>query len=554
MADQTSYRQQNTSQDPEDSLQTRNIDLDTIIRDLLRQWLMIVLAGVIAAALYGTYLNIRYTPTYKSETTFFVGENGVNTAFASRNLQEAETMTANLEAIVNSEILSDQVAAVLGRDSLNATIAISSVPSTNLMKISVEAASPKECYEIIHKVEEQSLAICRELNNNIRILTLQDASIPVKASNPLHLRKGMVKAGTVGIIAMIVLLALLAYARDTVKNESYFGNQVDAKRIATIAHERKIKTVKGLLKKSLLKKNAFSLLLTNPALSFRFSEANKLMATNVYLEMKKYNAKSIMITSYTENEGKSTVAANLALSLAQAGYKVCLLDCDFRKPAQYKIFQAGKERFANADLGALLKGNNSMKLVPLVENTTLYGMLTFESQQALSKRTQRILGELMKQLDNVVDIIVIDSAPWGLVAEGINIARIADTALLVVEQDYVAVRSINDTIDQLRETTGGFIGCVFNNVSRAIAGSSHYGYGGYYGYGAYHHYEKQAKAAEGSQTKAEETNTNNARTNSQESLEAYEKALRDILAKDSIKTARDEDTSVRIEQAKGGED
>lgn len=64
-----------------------------------------------------------------------------------------------------------------------------------------------------------------------------------------------------------------------------------------------------------------------------------MMASRVRSRMDRKQAKVALITSVAENEGKSTVAANLAMALAKEGKHVLLIDCDFRKPSQYKIFQ-----------------------------------------------------------------------------------------------------------------------------------------------------------------------------------------------------------------------
>ena len=78
-------------------------------------------------------------------------------------------------------------------------------------------------------------------------------------------------------------------------------------------------------------------LLTNPGTSFQYVEDMKKLARKVSSKMKEKNAKTLLVASVEENEGKSTVAANLALALAEESEKVLLIDADLRKPSQYKI-------------------------------------------------------------------------------------------------------------------------------------------------------------------------------------------------------------------------
>ena len=99
--------------------------------------------------------------------------------------------------------------------------------------------------------------------------------------------------------------------------------------------------------------------ITNPILSFRYVESCRLTATKVRNYMDRRKAKVLMITAVMENEGKSTVAANIALSLAQEGSKVLLVDSDFRKPAIYKIFEIAKDEVN--DLPAVLRTGEGIR-------------------------------------------------------------------------------------------------------------------------------------------------------------------------------------------------
>lgn len=80
------------------------------------------------------------------------------------------------------------------------------------------------------------------------------------------------------------------------------------------------------------------MLIQNPLRSFAYVESSKMAASRVRSYMDKEDAKVLLVTSVMENEGKSTVAANLALSLAQEGSRVMLIDCDFRKPKTVQNF------------------------------------------------------------------------------------------------------------------------------------------------------------------------------------------------------------------------
>ena len=91
-----------------------------------------------------------------------------------------------------------------------------------------------------------------------------------------------------------------------------------------------------------------------------------------------------------------------------------------------------------------------------------------------------------------MDYILIDTSPMALVAETEELAQKADASVLVVKQDMVLTKDINDAVDALNDTNAKVLGCILNDAAQGLPGSrSHYGYGSRYGYGGY--YGKRAE-------------------------------------------------------------
>ena len=98
----------------------------------------------------------------------------------------------------------------------------------------------------------------------------------------------------------------------------------------------------------------------------------------------------------------------------------------------------------------------------LIENGTLKNILDFCRQK--------------------MDYIIMDTSPLSLVADTEELAEFADASVLVVRQDMVLAKDINDAVDILNQTKGRVIGCVFNDVMTGIVkDTGNYGYGGHYG-------------------------------------------------------------------------
>ena len=198
--------------------------------------------------------------------------------------------------------------------------------------------------------------------------------------------------------------------------------------------------------------------------------------------MDKVNAKVLLVTSVMENEGKSTVAANLALSLAQEGSKVMLVDCDFRKPAQYKIF--GVRDNDETDLGEVLINHASTeKIIRNWKDSNLYMILNKTSSNSIETLLKSTtLKQIITFCRQKMDYVIIDTSPLALVADTEELAQMTDASVLVVRQDTVLTKDINDAIDILNNTRGKVIGCILNGTTtQNTGGSNRYGYGGHYG-------------------------------------------------------------------------
>ena len=160
----------------------------------------------------------------------------------------------------------------------------------------------------------------------------------------------MRKYAVIGMGLMMALLALIDYLKDDIKNEKEVEQKLDAKLFGTVYHEVKNKTLRGKIRK--IKKG---LLVTDPTCSFMFVENYKKLRTKLMYKTKQERGKVILVTSVMENEGKSTVAANIALTLAQKDEKVVLIDGDMRRPAIYKILE--KKLKKEQEIGEYLNGN-----------------------------------------------------------------------------------------------------------------------------------------------------------------------------------------------------
>ncbi|MBX7221279.1 MAG: polysaccharide biosynthesis tyrosine autokinase [Blastocatellia bacterium] len=182
----------------------------------------------------------------------------------------------------------------------------------------------------------------------------------------------------------------------------------------------------------------------------------------------------ILVTSSQPSEGKTTTAANIAISLAQTGSKTVLVDCDLRKPRAHSIFNLKADR-GIADFLNNEADFDSISYPGPVPNFEVIPCGTIPANPAdlLSMdRLKHLVGLLREQFTHVV----IDSPPSLLFADAVILSAVADGVLLVVNSETSKREVVMRTCRSLEEANANLLGVVLNNVSFEQGGGYGYGY------------------------------------------------------------------------------
>ena len=459
-----------------DSENVQQIDLISMLKDIGREWITILLLSIAAALFADIWICATYQPEYKTSTTFVVTAKGMNSNIY-QNLSSTKDLAQQFTEILGSNVLKKKVAQDIGVNSLDVETSVDLVPETNLITLSVKAKTAAESYRVLRSVMENYNTVSDYAIKNVIIETIQQPSVAMSPSTPLNEKRMVLKVFLIAAGCLIVLVAGISYIRDTIKNPGEVSSKLDTRLLGTIAYEKKSKSLSMNRKKGYL-----SMLISNPLRSFAYVESSKMAASRVRSYMDKEQAKVLLVTSVMENEGKSTVAANLALSLAQEGNRVMLMDCDFRKPAQFKIFDVRDNE--ETDLGDVLINHKSAdRIIRNWNDSNLYMILNKTSSNSIETLLKSTtLKQIIAFCRERMDYVVVDTSPLALVADTEELAQMTDASVLVVRQDTVLAKDINDAIDILNNTRGKVIGCILNGTaSQSTGGNSHYRYGGHYG-------------------------------------------------------------------------
>lgn len=235
------------------------------------------------------------------------------------------------------------------------------------------------------------------------------------------------------------------------------------------------KTIKDFNKTEILHENS----------PFAFAESIKSLRTNINFITYSGEVKTILITSSIPDEGKTTVSINLAVSLAQAGKKVLIVDADLRNPSIHRYL-----RLRRADGGGFstyLSGQCT--LADAVYHVPTYGIdlmlagpIPPNAAELLSRDSLRTMFIDLKEK---YDIIIVDTPPIGVVTDAAIIAQHVDGAIMNVRHRFAEKDQIISSTRKLQASGVKIIGSVLNDfeVSRSTAD---YNYQYAYGYGDNH--------------------------------------------------------------------
>lgn len=204
------------------------------------------------------------------------------------------------------------------------------------------------------------------------------------------------------------------------------------------------------------------------------AEAARAIRTNLMFMSPDNPYRCLLVTSAGPAEGKTTVAVSMAVAIAQTGQRVCLVDCDLRKPRVHAVF---RERNDQGVTTALLEPGQLPSFIvetPVPNLSILRAGPTPPNPADLmhSDAFGRVLEELRKEFDRVV----IDSPPIGLVTDGVILSTRVDATVLVVRALATRRDAANRAIRSLRDVGANCAGFVLN----AVSSSERYYYSGYY--------------------------------------------------------------------------
>ncbi|MEE0491237.1 polysaccharide biosynthesis tyrosine autokinase [Catenibacterium sp.] len=453
----------------ENNVQNENLltIVKCIIKDILQRWILIVAVMIVFGSVFDFMKTVTYVPQYGTSMTATLS--GGEDTF--KNIDKVQSYANTLDYLMNSNNAKSYVKKKMPitKTTYKAEVTLK---QANVVKIKVTADTKREAYFSIKLLNDWYRENTERYSFPYNITVLKESKFSTKPVNPNnHIKNFLIGAVGSGFV-LSCLFGLYFFLRDTIKSEEEVENKLDTRLYAKLPFE---------VKKREDARNKKAILITSLKTSFFFRESINKLRSKVEASSDKHGYKSFMITSAYENEGKSSVAANLALALAKNGRKVVLVDADFNKPAVFKIFDLdGSKSLNKAIEGAsswrsqVVSDRSGLDLLPCSQDTLKSEILT----------NSKKLDEIMKELREEYDFVIVDTCPAYLLNEPMAMNELVDATLFIVRQDYATSDVINETVKSLTYVKDNVLGVVFKNVvSEGNKGTSNYN--NRYGYNKY---------------------------------------------------------------------
>ena len=197
------------------------------------------------------------------------------------------------------------------------------------------------------------------------------------------------------------------------------------------------------------------------------SEVFRTLRTNIQFMNTSGKLKTLLVTSTLSGEGKSWISANLAVTFAQAGKKVILVDADMRKGRQYTIFGVSPRPGLSNYLSEVGSGNN-VDLADYIQETEVENLYLISAGNVPPNPSELLVTpqmvNLLERLKELSDIVILDGTPSQLVTDSLILTRLVDSTIIVTASKESKKEDLKRVINNINNVGGKISGIVVNKL------------------------------------------------------------------------------------------
>jgi len=445
------------------------VELRDYLRVLRKQWRLMALCVLLAAGA-AAVATLQATPLYRSSVTFFVSTPGEDTSTAYTGGLFSQQRVSSYADIVAGPATARAVAEAVPEvraSEVVGNVEATAVPDTVLLEATVTNPSARRAQVIAEGIASSFPTVIAELEAPagggtapIKVSVVEQPGLPTDPVSPQPARN-LALALVLGLLLGVGLAVLRESLDNTVKSPEEARDAAGASTLAAIAYDAQT--------------SARPLVVADDPRSVR-SEAFRQLRTNLQFVQVDGPLRSLVLTSAVPQEGKSTTACNLAITLAQAGLRVCLVEGDLRRPrvADYLGLEGAAGLtdvlISRHPVEDVLQpwGDGALEVLPS-------GPLPPNPSELLSSNGMK---EVLRALQSRFDLVLVDAPPLLPVTDSAILATLTDGAVLCVRVGSTRREQVAQAAEALRAVDGRLLGVVLTMVPTK-------GPDAYQGYGSY---------------------------------------------------------------------
>lgn len=430
-------------------------------------FVLLIAVAVVGVVVYDTAIK---KPIYQANTTVVIAKSdGVDGVAATLNdINASQKLVTTYGEIAKSELVLNQVIENLKLNmsvkALGKNLSIKPVDDTSILSITARDLNPRLAAMIANEI---AMVFSKQVTEIYKIDNVKQLSVAVTPENPSNntLNRDIILAVVISVAIVAGFAFVRFYLDDTVKHSDDVEKNLGMSTAGSI--------LKG---DSKIKKSSDELIVEKYPKAI-ISENIKSLRTNLQFTSVDRDLETILVTSTNAGEGKSFISSNLAVSFAQAGGRVLLVDCDLRKGRLHKIFGLTNTEGLSNLLASDLRGLSKYVRPTKINNLDVITCGTYPpnpSELLASQKNKR----LIKILREHYDIVIFDGVPVAGLADSVILSTLVDETLVVVRDGFTSKNDLVYVKESLDKVGAKIAGVVFNMVNqRATKYYSSYYYG-----------------------------------------------------------------------------
>lgn len=428
------------------------IDLRELFFALVRKWWFIFLCFVITVGTTYAVTFYYIIPVYEAETTLFLGkEKDSIGGITFSDLQIGNQLIVDYREIIKSNLVSEEVIEKLSLEmdikTFKERVEVTTIKDSRIFKISFQSTDPYLAADVANALAQVIMEKAAEIIDVKNVSIIDVAQVPLEPIKPDKV-KNMAIAAAAGLLAGVLIVILLEFIDNTFKKPEDIEKKLGAKVIGSIPQFEGYK--KNRKQKHQYLSNKRNLITLHDPKSAA-AEAYRSMRTNLHYSSIDTELKTMVITSPGPGDGKSTTSCNLAISLAQNGQKVLLVDADLRKPKVHKYFNVPNQVGLTNCLADNVDYNDAVFTRKDIPNLSLIfaGPIPPNPAELLGSNKMKAFLDKLKE---EYDIIIFDTPPVIQVADSTILGGITDGIVLVIsagETNIEMARKAYRTISEI---------------------------------------------------------------------------------------------------------